>query len=57
MTDRLAFDEILPRIAELAEILSTHSDPVVVATAGELLDWIDAFHSQRSEERRVGKEC
>ena len=46
MTDRLAFDEILPRIAELAEVLSAHSDPVVVATAGELLDWIDAFHSQ-----------
>ena len=46
VTDRLAFDEILPRIAELAEILSTYNDPVVVATAGELLDWIDAFHSQ-----------
>ena len=44
--ERLAFDEILPRIAELAESLSAHSDPAVVATAGEMLDWIDAFHSQ-----------
>lgn len=44
--DRLAFDEILPRIAELAEVLSAHSDPAVVETAGELLDWIDTFHSQ-----------
>lgn len=44
--DRLAFDEILPRIAELAEFLGTHSDPRVVDSAGELLDWIDAFHLQ-----------
>ena len=44
--DRLAFDQILPRISELAEVLSAHSDPAVVETAGELLDWIDTFHSQ-----------
>lgn len=44
--NRLAFDEILPRIGELAEFLSSHSDPSVVDAAGELLDWIDAFHLQ-----------
>ncbi len=45
-SDRLAFDEILPRIGELAEFLSSHSDPSVVHATGELLDWIDAFHLQ-----------
>ena len=45
-SDRLAFDEILPRVGELAEFLSSHSDPSVVHAAGELLDWIDAFHLQ-----------
>jgi Fe-S cluster biogenesis protein NfuA len=44
--ERLPFDDILPRIAELAETLSAHSDPAVVAASGELLDWIDAFHMQ-----------
>jgi Fe-S cluster biogenesis protein NfuA len=44
--DRLPFDGILPRIAELAETLSAHSDPAVVAATEELLDWIDAFHLQ-----------
>lgn len=44
--DRLAFDEILPRIGELAEFLTSHADPSVVRSAGELLDWIDAFHLQ-----------
>lgn len=44
--ERLPFDDILPRIAELAEALSAHSDPAVVAASGELLDWIDAFHMQ-----------
>lgn len=43
---RLGFDEILPRIAELAEGLNHHPDPTVVATVSELLDWIDAFHVQ-----------
>ena len=44
--ERLEFDEILPRIAELADSLRTHADPGVAATAEELLDWIDAFHLQ-----------
>lgn len=44
--NQLAFDEILPRIGELAEFLGSHSDPDVAAAAGELLDWIDAFHLQ-----------
>ena len=44
--ERLPFNEILPRIAELAEFLSTHSDHQVAAKSVELLDWIDAFHLQ-----------
>ncbi len=44
--DNLGFDEILPRIAELAEMLGAHSDPEVAAASEELLDWIDAFHLQ-----------
>lgn len=44
--ERLAFDEILPRVGALAEFLSSHNDSSVVDAAGELLDWIDAFHLQ-----------
>lgn len=43
--ERLEFDRILPRIAELAEELIEHGDPAVSATAVELLDWIDVFHA------------
>ena len=43
--ERLEFDQILPRIAELAEALTAHDDPHVVGTAEELLDWIDVFHA------------
>ena len=43
--ERLEFDQVLPRIAELAETLTAHDDANVVATAGELLDWIDVFHA------------
>ncbi|MEL7156682.1 MAG: NifU family protein [Actinomycetota bacterium] len=42
---RLAFEQILPRIAELAEQLVDHREPDVADTAVELLDWIDAFHA------------
>lgn len=45
MSERLEFDQILPRIADLAEQLADHKDPEVVDTAGELLDWIDVFHA------------
>lgn len=45
MTERLEFDQILPRIADLAEQLADHKDPEVVDVAGELLDWIDVFHA------------
>ena len=43
--ERLEYDELLPRIAELAEELMEHDDPSVSATAAELLDWIDVFHA------------
>ena len=43
--ERLEFDQILPRIAELAEALTAHDDAHVVGTAEELLDWIDVFHA------------
>lgn len=43
--ERLEFDEILPRIADLAEQLAEHADPTVSETAVELLDWIDVFHA------------
>lgn len=43
--ERLEFDQILPRIAELAEALASHHDADVASTTEELLDWIDAFHA------------
>ena len=43
--ERLEFDQILPRIAELAEALASHHDAYVASTTEELLDWIDAFHA------------
>ncbi len=43
--ERLEFDEILPRIADLAERLADHDDQDVADTATELLDWIDVFHA------------
>ena len=43
--ERLEFDEVLPRIAELAETLTAHDDAATAATAEELLDWIDVFHA------------
>lgn len=43
--ERLEFDEILPRIAELAEALTNHADQSVSASALEMLDWIDVFHA------------
>ena len=43
--ERLEFDAVLPRIAELAEALTSHEDAATAATAEELLDWIDVFHA------------
>lgn len=43
--ERLEFDEILPRIADLAEQLTEHGDSEVSDTVLELLDWIDVFHA------------
>ena len=43
--ERLEFDQILPRIADLAETLAEHDDKEVADTAIELLDWIDVFHA------------
>jgi len=43
--ERLEFDQILPRIAELAEALAGHDDADVAGTVEELLDWVDVFHA------------
>ena len=43
--ERLESDQVLPRIAELAETLSTHDDSSVAEMASEMLDWIDVFHA------------
>lgn len=43
--ERLEFDQILPRISELAETLTTHDDAAIADTSMELLDWIDVFHA------------
>ena len=43
--ERLEFDQILPRIADLAETLAEHEDKEVANTAIEMLDWIDVFHA------------
>ncbi len=43
--ERLAFEDVLPRIAELAERLAEHDDNDVSETAVEMLDWIDVFHA------------
>ncbi|HEX3540298.1 MAG TPA: NifU family protein [Acidimicrobiales bacterium] len=42
--DELSYFEVLGRIGELAEQLTSHPDPKVSEGVGELLDWIDAFH-------------
>jgi Fe-S cluster biogenesis protein NfuA len=42
--ESLAYDEILVRIGELAEQLTSHPDPKVSEMVEELLDWLDAFH-------------
>ncbi len=43
--ERLEFDQVLPRIADLAERLAEHDDNEVADTATEMLDWIDVFHA------------
>ncbi len=42
----LPYDEVLGRIAELAEDLTAHPDPGVAKQVSELLDWVDAFHRE-----------
>lgn len=43
--ERLEFEEVLPRIADLAEQLAAHPDAATSEIAVELLDWIDVFHA------------
>ncbi|MGH9127502.1 MAG: NifU family protein [Acidimicrobiales bacterium] len=43
-SDELAYEEVLSRVADLAEELTAWADPEVSGRAGELLDWVDAFH-------------
>ena len=40
----LPYQEVLERIARLAEELTGHPDPAVAEGVTELLDWVDAFH-------------
>jgi Fe-S cluster biogenesis protein NfuA len=42
--DELAYEDVLARIAALAEELTAWGDPEVSGRVGELLDWVDAFH-------------
>lgn len=45
MTDEsVPFEEVVDRIADLAENLLQHPDATVAGTASELLDWVDALH-------------
>lgn len=44
--DELAFPDLVGRIGELAEQLTSWPDPAVAERAGELLDWVDAFHRE-----------
>ncbi|MGH9078371.1 MAG: NifU family protein [Acidimicrobiales bacterium] len=43
-TEELSFKEVLERIGDLAEELTSWPDPAVAGRVGDLLDWIDAFH-------------
>lgn len=40
----LTFPELLGRVGDLAEELTSWPDPAVAERVSELLDWIDAFH-------------
>lgn len=42
--EALGYEDVLRRIGELAEELTTDSDPRISERVEELLDWVDAFH-------------
>jgi hypothetical protein len=42
--DQLGYEEIMPRIGELADELLSHPDDEVRVQIEELLDWVDTFH-------------
>ncbi len=44
--DQMAYSDIMPRVAELAEELLSHPDRKVREQVEELLDWVDAFHRE-----------
>ncbi|MGQ0743031.1 MAG: NifU family protein [Acidimicrobiales bacterium] len=44
--EELAYDDIMPRVGELAEELMEHPDGGVRASVEELLDLVDAFHRE-----------
>ena len=48
MTDveQLGYNDIMPRVGELAESLLKHPDKQVRDQVQELLDWVDAFHRE-----------
>ncbi len=45
-TEQLAYNEIMPRVGELADELLNHPDPQVRDQITELLDWVDVFHRE-----------
>lgn len=42
--DQLGYEEIMPRVGELADELLNHPDDEVRGQVEELLDWVDIFH-------------
>lgn len=44
LEEELPYEQVLARIADLAEELTNHPDRTVAERSSELLDWVDAFH-------------
>ena len=44
--DQLSYEEIMPRVGELAGELLDHPDEDVRGQVEELLDWVDVFHRE-----------
>ncbi|MDQ4096595.1 MAG: NifU family protein [Actinomycetota bacterium] len=44
--EQLTYDDIMPRVGELADRLLNHPDRTVREQIQELLDWVDVFHRE-----------
>ncbi len=44
--EQIGYDEIMPRVGQLASELLEHPDPDVREKTEELLDWVDVFHRE-----------